>query len=233
MNQSFQLYQLQKMDNDLDRIQVRVTAIDQMLASDVALKKAESDLQASHASKEALQKELQSLQDLVDARNIKIQQADSSLYSGKIQNSKELQDLQAEIAGHKRYIQQTEDQILEKMVSLEQCEKNEQAVVEGLEQVKATIATTHAHLISEKADLDKEMSLLQGKRSAILPQLPSDLISTYEQLRQKKGGTAVAIINEDSCSNCGSSLTASECQIARSGTTIFMCPFCGRILYGG
>ncbi|MGD0708723.1 MAG: hypothetical protein ABSA51_09745 [Anaerolineaceae bacterium] len=233
MNQSFQLYQLQKMDNDLDRIQVRVTTIDQMLASDVALKKAESDLQASHASKEALQKELQSLQDLVDARNIKMQQADSSLYSGKIQNSKELQDLQAEIAGHKRYIQQTEDQILDKMVALEQCEKNEHAALEALEQVRTSIEATHTTLIGEKTDLEKEMALFQGKRSAILPQLPTGLISTYEQLRQKKGGTAVAIINEDSCSSCGSSLTASECQIARSGTTIFMCPFCGRILYGG
>ena len=233
MNQSFQLFQLQKLDSDLDRIQTRVAAIDQMLTSDVAVKKAESNLQASRASKTAVQKELQSLQDLVDARTIKMQQAESSLYGGKIQNPKELQDLQAEIAGHKRYVQQTEEQILEKMIALEQCEKNEQRSIEALEQVKNSVEQSHASLISEKADLDKELNILNGKRSAILPQLPNDLLSSYEQLRQKKGGIAVAIINEDSCSACGSSLTASECQTARSGTSIFICPFCGRILYGG
>jgi len=233
MNQSFQLYQLQKLDSDLDRIQARITTIDQTLASNAALKKAESNLQASHASKSAVQKELQSLQDLVDARNIKMQQAESSLYGGKIQNPKELQDLQTEIAGHKRYIQQTEDQILEKMVALEQCEKNESTATETLERVEVDLEKTHASLISEKAELDKEMEILLGKRSAILPQLPDTLLATYDQLRQKKGGIAVAIINEDSCSSCGSSLTASECQTARSGTTIFTCPFCGRILYGG
>jgi len=224
---------MQKLDSDLDRIRARVGAIDQMLASDVALKKAESDLQSRHTSKETVRRELQNLQDLVDARNIKIQQAESSLYGGKIQNPKELQDLQNEIAGHKRFTQQTEDQILEKMVALEQCEKDEQTAVEALELVKVNIEKTHANLISEKAGLIKEIDILQGERSAILPQVPSSLLSTYEQLRIKKGGTAVAVINEDSCSSCGSSLTASECQTARSGTTIFMCPFCGRILYGG
>jgi predicted nucleic acid-binding Zn-ribbon protein len=233
MNQTFQLYQLQKLDSDLDRIQTRVNTIDQMLASDVALRKAETKLQARHTEKETVRKELQALQELVDARNIKIEQSDSSLYGGKIQNPKELQDLQNEIAGHKRFIQQIEDQILEKMVALEQCEKDEQAALDSVKLVKVDMEKSHASLINEKAELSKEMGILQGKRSAVLPLLLDEFLSSYNQLRLKKGGVAVAVINEDSCSNCGSSLTASQIQIVRSGATIFTCPFCGRILYGG
>jgi len=77
------------------------------------------------------------------------------------------------------------------------------------------------------------LSKLNTERRAILNQLSVEIIAQYEKLRTAKQGLAVALLEDNSCSVCGSTFSPSEGQAARTSTNLFFCPTCQRIIYGG
>jgi predicted nucleic acid-binding Zn-ribbon protein len=70
------------------------------------------------------------------------------------------------------------------------------------------------------------------KRKPIFDSIDSQYQKQYENLRVRKNGIAVTKLNDNSCEACGANLTASQRQSARSSTQFYICPNCGRILYG-
>ena len=97
MNQAFQLYQLQKIDSQMDIIDNRLNEIARILDADETLKLAEAAVQQKQQELRQEKLSMQKIDDAVQAQKIKIETSNASLYGGKIQNPKELQDLQNEI----------------------------------------------------------------------------------------------------------------------------------------
>jgi uncharacterized protein len=87
-------------------------------------------------------------------------------------------------------------------------------------------------LHEEQALLQKDLEKLAAERAAVENPIPADALRLYDQLRQQRRGIAVAIINDKSCSACGSGLSAAQMQSSRASGSIALCPSCGRILYG-
>jgi predicted nucleic acid-binding Zn-ribbon protein len=74
---------------------------------------------------------------------------------------------------------------------------------------------------------------LQTERYAVVVDLAGQVLELYEGLRRERRGLAVAEVNDDSCSACGTTLTAALQQRARFSAQVEHCPSCGRILYAG
>ena len=107
-----------------------------------------------------------------------------------------------------------------------------------LEQAKCTLngmlsrfETEQSQLKARKESLNKELQQLLRKRQVILTSIAPDLFARYEELRKRKNGLAVAIVENNSCSACGTQLTPSERQEIHRSAKLFLCPVCGRILY--
>jgi uncharacterized protein len=98
MSQVPHLYQLQKMDTELEQISQRLNEISKIIQNDQTLQLAEKTLSQSRASLHRAHIELRSSEERVSEQRIKIETSESNLYGGKIKNPKELQDLQLEIA---------------------------------------------------------------------------------------------------------------------------------------
>lgn len=232
MNTGFQLYQLQEIDSSIDSSQKRIMEIDRTLEKDDEV----IELQNKLIFAESKLKQKKILCDQIsleiESKKIKKNQSESSLYAGTINNPKELQDLQMEIASLGQAISKIEDDLLEKLFDLEEAEAIVNELKEKMTQLQSSFASKKSLLLGERSELENTIKNLNSKKTPIISQIEAAVLTLYNRLRQSKNGVAVAKLQDNSCSSCGYSLTASQCQQARSASQLFFCPSCGRIVYG-
>ena len=231
MSAALGLYRLQQVDSQIDHAQSRLKAIRQTLENDAELRAAIE--QASLADNHLMEAErlFKQAEVEVEKQRLKLQQTEASLYGGLVHNPKELQDLQKEVGALKRHLETLEDRELEAMQVVENTEKNKQEAKATIERVSANRGNQFRELTNESEGLNKDLERFSSERSAVVNDLASQAIQTYEQLRKLRRGIAVTIVSDSSCAACGTTLTASQQQSARSTSQLFYCPSCGRILY--
>jgi uncharacterized protein len=233
MNQSSQLYQVQKIDTALDQTNARLGEINRIIESDQSVHTAQDLVASAMSSVQSTRRSLTLIEDAVKAVEIKIQLSEASLYGGKISNPKELQDLQNEITALKRRLASLEDDQLEAMLAFEDAETQLSEANKNLNEVKATFASQQASLLGEQSQLLKIAERLQAERDATVQSILPENIEIYERLRRQKRGLAVVMVEDGTCSGCGSSIRPAERQLARSPSQMLPCSSCGRILYAG
>jgi predicted nucleic acid-binding Zn-ribbon protein len=167
----------------------------------------------------------------VEKQRIKIEQTDASLYGGNVHNPKELQDLQKDVASLKRHLETLEERQLEAMIAVETAEEELLVAKTDLERVQSNLKEQNKDLTQESEMLRKNLERLNSERQAVVTDIASQTLSVYDQLRKQKRGLAITTIADNSCEACGTTLTPSQQQNARSTSQLFHCPTCGRILY--
>jgi predicted nucleic acid-binding Zn-ribbon protein len=233
MSQISILYRLQQIDTQLDIARTTLQSLLQELSDDSLLVAAQKNIALAE---QRYQSELKHLRDAenksYDVR-IKIELSETSLYGGKIQNPKELQDLQNEIASLKRLIITLEDHELEAMEAVEEAEANLKHMKEAMNEIQGKQVEHNAILNGEKTKIIGQIERLESERKAtLLPFTQVDLL-LYEQLRKTRNGVAVVKISSRACGACGATLTAALIQSTQSPGQLVRCPMCGRILYPG
>jgi len=231
MSAALGLYRLQQVDSQIDQIQARLKAIQETLENDLELKAATERCNASDKKYKDAELALKLAEAEVQKQRIKIEQADASLYGGHVHNPKELQDLQKDVASLKRHLETLEERELEAMILVESAEKELQLAQTELDRVVSNRGDQSRDLTKESESLHKHRERLASERSAIMGNLANQMVRIYDQLRQQRRGIAVTTLNDGSCAACGTTLTQSQQQNARSTSQLFNCPTCGRILY--
>jgi predicted nucleic acid-binding Zn-ribbon protein len=231
MSASLGLYRLQLVDSRMDEIRARLEEIRQTLENDEEMRLAKKRASETEAALTLARHALKQAEAEVNKQKIKIEQSEANLYSGNVKNPKELQDLQNEVAALKRHLGTLEDRQLEAMLEEETADQVNQAALNKLEQVKARLADQNQALTTEQTDLNKELEKLESERQATLSPLDASLLTVYEELRQRKRGFAIAAVMDGACAACGTTLTPSQMQSARSTSQLYNCPTCGRILF--
>jgi predicted nucleic acid-binding Zn-ribbon protein len=233
MSQISNLYRLQQIDSNLDVAINSLKAIERELLDDITvLAGTQAVAQAEEHHKSVIRK-LREAEDKSYETRVKIELAEASLYGGKIQNPKELQELQNEIASLKRFMIILEDKQLEAMMEVEDSESKLMWVNEELKEVQSKQMENNAKLNGEKTKLLAQIERLEAERKATLPTIPAPDLGLYEQLRKNRKGVAVVKIASRACSACGTTLTAALIQTTQSTGQLVHCPTCGRILYPG
>jgi len=233
MNQPFKLFRLQQIDSQLDQAHGRLQEIEAALKENKAVRQAQQRLEKIKRNLEVERKKLRRAEEEVQKQRIKIEQTEATLYSGKVRNPKELQDLQNESAALKRYLSVLEDRQLEAMFSVEEVEKLLEEASSTLDSVMAEFDQQYQELTQERAQLENEVNRLDNERAAAASSIPDEYIRLYEQLRKQRRGIAVAKVTDKACSACGATLTAALLHSARLPSNITRCSACGRILYSG
>ena len=231
MSSALGLYRLQQVDSQMDQIRARLNKIRETLENDLELRAAKDGVSASEAVHTKANIAVKASELEVESQRIKIEHAEASLYGGQVTNPKELQDLQMEAASLKKHLATLEERELEAMVHAEKTENALDQANKKLEAVRSNLKEQNRDLTSESDSLNKDMERLDSERNAVIANIPEGLRNTYEKLRQQKKGIAVAAMVENSCSACGTTLTQSQHQNARSTNDLFNCPTCGRIIY--
>jgi len=233
MSIPFKLYRIQHIDSQRDKLLNRCDEIDSILANDDELIIAMKREEETKAEQEKATRNLSTAEYQVSQQHIKIENSESSLYSGKIRNPKELQDLQKEIASSKKYLSVLEDKLLEAMFISDEANEQYRIAKIILEKEKARFQNTGRVLAEEKDELMVEIALLDQEKQAAANGVQTSHLQLYEMLRQQRRGVAVSKVENKSCSACGSILSASLLQAASLPSQISRCETCGRILYSG
>jgi len=231
MSASLGIYRLQQVDRHIDRARTQLDNIRKTLENDVELRQAIQLVETAQSEHFRSHHELRNATAEADSQKIKIEQAESSLYSGRVQSPKELQDLQKDIVSLKKYLTTLEERELESMIKAENSETELQKAKTALELMQARLGNEHKNLLTDQAQISLELERLAEEREAALGPIDSHLLQTYEGLRQQKRGVAIAEISDGACASCGTTLNAALQQNARSPKQLAHCPSCGRILF--
>ena len=231
MSAALGLYRLQQVDSQIDQIQARLKTIQQTLENDLELHSANEHFTAAESKHKDAERVLKSSELEVEKQRLKIEQAEASLYGGRVHNPKELQDLQKDIVSLKRHLETLEERQLEAMLTDESTEEDLQAAKIDLERVLSRLKEQNSDLARESDTLHKGLERLASERQAVVTDIAKQALHVYDQLRIQKRGLAITTINDNSCEACGTTLTPSQQQNARSTSQLFHCPTCGRVLY--
>ncbi len=231
MSAALGLYRLQQVDSQMDQARSRLKTIRETLENDVELRAASEQLARAEEKSRNAERALKVCEQEVEKQRIKLQQTEASLYGGRVHNPKELQDLQKDVASLKRHLETLEERQLEAMDTAETMEKEMRQANATLESIKSNRGVQFRDLTVESESINKNLEKLSSERSAVMKDLVSQSVGIYDQLRKQRRGIAVATINDGSCAACGTTLTQSLLQNARSANQLQYCPTCGRILF--
>ncbi|MFO8037173.1 MAG: C4-type zinc ribbon domain-containing protein [Anaerolineales bacterium] len=231
MSRSKKLYKLQKIDSAIDQAKKRISDIDTILEDDEELIQAQEQEAIARRKLEEKRKILKRAEREVKDQERKIEQNNAKLYGGKVTNPKELEDLQLESESLERYLAVLEERQLEAMLEVDQAQAAHKQALQELQEIQKKRKLLHNELNQERTDLEKEIQTLSEQRKAALEDISEKDLDDYENLRQSLGGIAVAKVNNNSCSACGTQVPSAVYQKARSASQLTHCKTCNRILH--
>jgi hypothetical protein len=231
MSRPKSLYDLQQIDSQLDSYAVRLGEIEAELADDRAVQAALAEAEAAEQDLQEAQKALRLAEQAVQDQDYKIKQSQNRLYSGSVTNPKELEDIQNEVEALKRYREVLEERLLEAMLVVDDAEESYDQAQDQLEHARAQRSQKEARLKGEKAQIEKHVAQLEEQRKNQIAGISEADLETYKKIRLKRGGVAVAKVDNQGCSACGATLGTAAYQAARSPSQLTFCDTCGRILF--
>jgi len=232
MSQTLSLYRLQQVDSQIDHLQTRLKEIQKELDDDIELRRLNGQVETAETRCQFSKQALKQAESHVEEQQIKIEQTQSSLYGGKSHSPKELQDLQNDVVALKRHLVTLEDRQIEAMQESEMADVDLQFAMAELRSNLEESNVLGRNLHKEQEMLKNDLDRFFIERNAVARAIPNAEIGLYDQLRQQRRGVAVAVIDDNSCGACGSTLSLAQVQSARSSGQMVLCPSCGRILYG-
>lgn len=224
------LYRLQTIDQALTLASERLSEIEERLAGDEdlqALQRTVSSLaaQVSQSRTRLLDSDLEN-----QSLSEKISAVQERLYGGQVTNPRELTSLQSEVGYLGRRQKQLEDRILAAMIRLDEQEEELRDQQERLGQATARWHDVQISLRAEQAELEAQVKQLAAQRSTVRRALHPQELSIYDDLRRRKKGLAVVLLQGQSCGGCGVRLPTSMVQQAHQADAPQFCPSCGRLL---
>jgi hypothetical protein len=230
MSQLVALYQLQQIDLQRARSQKRLEAIETALQDNQAVQSAQEAADQIERQLNPVRARVRDLELEIQSTRQKAVDTDERLYSGRVNNPKELQEMQQEIAALKRRQQELEDRLLDDMMTVESLDGQMEDAKRALQTAVAGWEQQNAALLGEKRQLQEQVAQLQARRKESLTHIAPDALKTYEALRPRKGNQPVAVLKGRSCQTCGIEQTLAIETETRRGQTFTYCLNCGRLL---
>jgi predicted nucleic acid-binding Zn-ribbon protein len=183
-------------------------------------------LAASYAEKEKLRQEKDRV--LQDEGKKAV---DRRMRMNRIKNTKELQALQREID----LIRQSNGEIEEDLIKVYEEIDRIKAELKVKEEEAATMQTewqqNHEAMQTKISGIDQLVSEAATLRKTIASQITGELISRYELLFARRGGTAVVEVTGGICQGCYMNIPPQLWNEIIRNEKINLCPSCQRMLY--
>lgn len=170
------------------------------------------------------------IEDTIAGVKAKMDAEQAKFVSGEITNAKELQAVSRELDALRRRVEQLEGEELAQMQKREdgtaQAAKIDAALTEGAKREAELTDRFKVRGSEILAQIDSE----KRARAALASQLPADILTRYEGLREKSPGSAVGILADGMCGACRVGLPTTRVEALLAGPDLATCPSCGRIL---
>jgi hypothetical protein len=151
---------------------------------------------------------------------------------GLVNNPKDIQRMQQEMVSLERRITSLEDDEIEVMERLEEAQLTLDTLVGRLADTDKLIEETTAARDARVADIDRSLGELETRRGPLVTELPGDLLTLYDRLRDTRGGVGAALLRARRCEGCMLDLDHAELATIRGAADddVIRCEDCTRIL---
>ena len=190
----------------------------------------EADREIADKQAQESAREQDRLEGEIEILDQKIQKEEQRLYSGAVSNPKELGALQDEVKMLKRKKSGLEDGLLEVMVQRDQADTTKRSLDDEAEATGREEAELASVVQSLDRDIEAELASHRAARDEAAKDVPDDVVSLYEQLRETKAGVGAAALRGDTCDGCHTALPAVEVERLRAEGGLQRCDNCRRIL---
>ena len=226
-----QLYALQEVDLDLDRVYRALEQLEDELTTGISIENLEAALQDEQ--ERLLEAELQQRDNQLEAqtRRERSEVLETQLYDGSLTNARDLEALQLEAANVRHLIEQDEALSLELSIRIEEAQSKCASLNQELSEIKARWEVQQVELNERATALRAEQSDYEKQREMLASRFDPATLQRYETLRKSKGGRAVAKVERDLCQGCRMSLPTQLRQRVKSGRQAVNCSSCGRMLF--
>ncbi len=226
-----QLFQLQQLDLELDRLSAELQSVVSTLQGNASLQRQRAEYETAQQQLQVgLQAQKEAEWALEDVNNrLKLQE--ERLFSGSVNNPKELQSLQNEVQRLRAQQSHQEETTLEVIDATESLQEVAQRKFVALQRAEEAWGQEAVTLAARRDQLEARQRELQGKRAEISSAVEQGSLIRYDAMRHTKQGRAVSKVEHNSCQWCRVILTPSELQHVRISSELQTCTNCGRILY--
>lgn len=224
-----QLYQLQEVDLEIESDEKTLNGVVGRLGDNRVILEAQGRLTSAERQLDELQRRQRTAEQETEDLVVKVTTVEKQLYSGRIQNPKELASLQHEVELFKAKRSRLDDGVLAVMDEVERAENSLTTTATALKKLEAAWNQEQQALTAEAAKLESKLTDLAQKRQSLLAGIDTPVVGVYDKLRKQKG-QAVVRVEQGVCRGCRISLPSSDLQQVRSGNLVY-CSSCGRILF--
>lgn len=229
------LLALQETDSALDRIAHRRQALPERRAltdAEVRAAAVTGELAAAERRADELASEIGRREDEVAAHEARAVALEQALDSGSGGSPRDLAAMADEVQGIRRRIRLLEDALLDLLEEAESIGTRQSEVRQARDLRHAEVTQAAAQLEAAEAELAAEEAELVPQRAAQAGAVGPDLLATYDRLRARLDGVAVAPLEGARCGGCHLTLPATELDALRHAPpdALVRHEECGRIL---
>jgi predicted nucleic acid-binding Zn-ribbon protein len=233
MSAARSLYQLQLLDSEWEEKSNRLAEVEASLGETGDVLRAREAVVETEARLKQFRSSLRALELDVSTVSAKLKQNQERLYGGRVRNPKELRGLQDEATALRRRVSELEDEQLEIMITMEEEEAELAERQARQRQIEATWRGEQAALQADKERLQLRLAELEEERAEMRARIGRGDLALYDDLRDRVGGTGVALLRGGICQACGVDVPTGMARSVERGEGLHYCPICSRLLYGG
>jgi predicted nucleic acid-binding Zn-ribbon protein len=156
---------------------------------------------------------------------------DKRMRMNKIKNIKELQALQREIEQMKQSNSEVEEALIQVMEEMDEIKSAIKGKQDEMAAMQAEWQKKQQELQTQISGIEQAMSEAANRRQTIAAQIGRDLISRYELIFSRRGGTAVVEVTGGICQGCYMNIPPQLWNEIIRSEKLHLCPSCQRILY--
>jgi predicted nucleic acid-binding Zn-ribbon protein len=223
------LYEVQKIDSQVFEIQERRKTIT------LRLQELEEQGQGALRKIEGLESQLISLEkqargqeNTALAEKVKIKKWEARLQ--EIRNQREALALSREVDGAKRSVEKAEEETLSIWKQKEEMELEIETLRDEHTDLGVGAADEADKVKQAIVDAEAETARHAARREALVKEIPSNVVRTYDMVRSKRRGMGVAIVSSGSCQGCYVKLRPQLYNMLQHADSIEQCPQCQRFM---
>src|SRR5712691_313381 len=222
--------QLQSLDQRIAALEKEVAALPKHIATiEKTLDAHNRKLEADRAALTANQKDRKKLEGDIQIHEQKISKLKDQMQGAK--TNEQYRAFMHEIEFVEKEIRKAEDRILELMSESEPLDVNVKKAEAALKEEKLEVEAEKTRAREQTATDQSQLHQLRGERAQAVAQLPAATVRTYEHIRKKWRGVAIAEAIDSRCSACQIQLRPQYLQDLKRGEELMLCEVCGRFLY--
>ena len=225
------LYDLQKIDSEIDTLRSILTDLQDTLSDRSALINIKIDIKPIKTDFTTAEVNLRLNQNKIDDIEQRIGGLEKRLYNGELRNNREIELTQNEQSTLTKQKEEFEDLSLQLMDDIEKKGSNHKNLEEKMTDLLKDRIKLEIGLKREIQDLKNNIGILEDSRKKTLQVISKSLFVLYESLRKSKGGVAVTVVKGGICDGCRIALSSSNSQRVAETNELPRCGSCQRILY--